>query len=98
MVGRVPTGLPIVPCILDGAGVNCDMIVGMITCDGDLNSLSAAVPPGSFISGFCPASCEKCPGLCLDDPSGLLAGAGASCDILLPMLTCEGDLSTLSAA
>jgi len=92
------------------------MIVGMLTCDGDMQTMSPDLPAGSLVKYTCCDSCDSCdqtivdryaamgpdwactlpPPVCGDDTFGSLAGAGASCAMIVGMLTCDGDMQTMS--
>lgn len=51
-------------------------------------------------AGAAPPSPPAAGAVCVDDPSGAVAGAGQTCPVILPMLgsNCDFDLSTLSPA
>ena len=72
-------------------------------CDTDMRAEGAPVPAGTLVTTVCPASCGACPaavglvpgsggadpGACVDDPDGVFAGQGMTCEMAATMLGCD---------
>lgn len=83
-----PTG------VVAQTGTSCTWL-SMMGCDNDLHTDIPAVSPGTLVKSVCLSSCNNCP--CKDDPTNVLAQAGASC-ALLKNLGCKSDLHSMNPA
>merc|ERR1712086_943746 len=86
---------------------SCAMLKGM-GCDTDIATMDPNTPAGTFVKMVWPASCDACPDVptdapteaapatpgCIDDPTGDVAAAGASCAMLKGM-GCDTDIATM---
>ena len=84
--------------VFAGQGMTCDVAVGAMACDTDLAQQGAPVPAGTLLTAVCPAACGACggsgsggadPGACVDDPDGVFAGQGMTCEMAATMLGCD---------